>query len=277
MLAPMTHIRLILAPLFLGTLAVSGQLAAQTAPVVDPSAPAETPSGDPAPRDVPVSDAPTTEASTSDATGDAPENEPSPETPPIVQSATVSSQVPLGDPEPAIAPAEPAPTLPTETAHEPSYESSPEPERPKKEVPSPFRQWSISLGLGLGWASSGSSNWTILGAGAGVFVVDGLKLGFDSTFWVGDKPFIATTTPSLTYIFHMVPVVHPYLGAFYRHYFVDSGYSDTDSLGGRGGVYFVIGRHLFIGGGIVYEHFLDDNLFTSRNDVYPEISFTFAF
>lgn len=265
----MRHRSLTASFVLLGTLVLTGPLQAQTPPDA-PQTSADT-QVDPEASDE-------TSESPSPAATDSAENEPSSTTSgSIHQPAAVSSQIPLGDPEPAPAPREPTPPPNYDTAQEPSYEASPKPERPKKEVPSPFRQWSISLGLGLGWASSGSSNWTILGAGAGVFVVDGLKLGFDSTFWLGDKPFIATTTPSLTYIFHMVPVVHPYLGAFYRHYFVDSGYLDTDSLGGRGGVYFVIGRHLFIGGGVVYEHFLDDNLFTSRNDVYPEISFTFAF
>lgn len=274
----MRHHRTLNAPLLLlGVSALSGPLSAQTAPTPDPTARPETPSGDPADRDVPVSDAPTTEPDENDPNTTDPAD-PSPETPPIEQTATVSSQIPLGDPEPALTPVEPAPPPPTyETAEDPSYQSSPEPEKPKKEVPTPFQQWRISLGVGLGWASSGSSNWTILGVGAGVFVLDGLKVGFDSTFWVGDKPFIATVTPSLTYVFHMVPVVRPYLGTFYRHYFVDNGYADTDSIGGRAGLYFVIARNLFIGGGIIYEHFLDKDLFTNRDDVYPELSFTFAF
>ncbi|HXS18017.1 MAG TPA: hypothetical protein VN764_12555, partial [Polyangiaceae bacterium] len=84
-------------------------------------------------------------------------------------------------------------------------------------------------------------------------------------------------TPSLTYVFHFVPVVQPYLGTFYRHYFVAEGYLDTDSIGGRGGVYVALGKHVYMGGGIVYEHFFDDHVFTQRDDVYPEITVAFSF
>ena len=158
-----------------------------------------------------------------------------------------------------------------------SYEQSPPPTLEPIRPPSPFRQGQIRLGAGVGWASTYSESWTILGVGAGFYVLDGLAIEFDSTFWVGGTPFVATTTPGVRYVFHFVPVVQPYLGTFYRHYFVNRGWSDTNSVGARAGVYFPLGPHVIVGGGAVYEHFLDDDLFVNRDDVYPELSIAFMF
>lgn len=144
-------------------------------------------------------------------------------------------------------------------------------------MPWPFQQWRINLGVGLGWASSRDETWTILGVGAGLYVMDGLNVGVSGTFWVGGSPFVSTITPTLTYVFHFVPVVQPYLGTFYRHYFVGDGYLDTDSVGGRGGVYIPMGKHVYLGGGIVYEHFFDKHVFEQQDDVYPEITIAFSF
>ena len=144
-------------------------------------------------------------------------------------------------------------------------------------TPPPFRRGSIALSVGLGWASSGSSSWTILGVGGGYFVIDGLKLGVDGTFWIGDKPFVSTVTPNATYIFTFVPMVQPYIGAMYRHYFVSNDLPDTDSIGGRLGVLFALGRNIYMGGGVLYEHFTDDDVFEKRDQFYPEIMVGFSF
>jgi len=123
---------------------------------------------------------------------------------------------------------------------------------------------------------SSSRTWFILGIGAGYFFVDGLEGHADSTFWIGD-PFLATLTPGVRYVFHMVPVVKPYVGTFYRHYFVTGPLSDSDSLGARAGVNFMIGRNSYVAGGVIYEHFLDDALFENPDQVYPEITVAIAF
>ncbi len=139
-----------------------------------------------------------------------------------------------------------------------------------KRPPTPFDQGRLRLGIGLGWTSTSRTDWLILGAGLGFYVIDGLEVALDSTFWVVGDPFVATLTPGLRYVFIQLPSVKPYIGAFYRHYFVGDGYDDTDSLGGRLGVYFMLSKNAYIGGGIVYEHFLDDDLFASRDQFYPE-------
>jgi hypothetical protein len=174
-------------------------------------------------------------------------------------------------------PTEPAPA-------EPPPESTVAPvEEPPAKPPStagPFAKGSIHVGgtIGVSTTVGGSSSrtWFILGVGAGYFFLDGLEAHGDTTFWIGD-PFVATLTPGVRYVFHMVPVVKPYVGTFYRHYFVTGVLSDSDSLGARGGVNFMLGHNSYVAGGVIYEHFLDDALFENPDQVYPEITIAIAF
>jgi len=200
-----------------------------------------------------------------------------PTTEPVAEPAPTPTPVPTTAPAATIALDDTATSPPPAAAESASAQASEASEKPEKSVPWPFQQWRINLGVGLGWASSGDETWTILGVGAGLYVIDGLNVGLSGTFWVGGSPFVSTITPTLTYVFHFVPVVQPYLGTFYRHYFVGDGYLDTDSVGGRLGVYIPMGKHVYLGGGIVYEHFFDDDVFASRDDVYPEITIAFSF
>jgi hypothetical protein len=98
----------------------------------------------------------------------------------------------------------------------------------------------------------------------------------DTDFWIGD-PFVATPSPGLQFVFFMVPAVNPYVGAFYRHYFVGAGFGDVDSAGARAGVYIPTGSRSYFGGGVVYERILQDGLFASQDVIYPEIAFVFSF
>lgn len=151
---------------------------------------------------------------------------------------------------------------------------------PPKRSAGPYARGTINIGGTLGFISTiggvSSRSWVILGLGAGYNVLDGLEARGDATFWIGD-PFIATLTPGIRYVFHMVPVVQPYVGTFYRHYFVTGDLSDTDSVGARAGVNFQFTRGGYLGAGAVYEHFLDSNLFAEPDQVYPELTIAIAF
>jgi hypothetical protein len=142
---------------------------------------------------------------------------------------------------------------------------------------SPFDQGTIRVGVGLGIASWSTEDWMILGLGAGYFVLKGLEPHLDTTFWVIGKPFMATLTPGVRYVLHFVPKVKPYVGGFYRHYFVSDDQLDTNSIGARLGVNIMTGKMSYFGAGVVYEHFLDQNLFVDQDQFYPEISFSFSF
>lgn len=211
-------------------------------------------------------------------------------TPPSEPEPAIEEGAPPSEGPPPVADVTAQPEDPTfpeldgsgESSGEPTYSLPPPPSAPPK-IPTPFDQGSIRLGLVLGWAqaSTGLStiNWVLLGVTGGYYVLDGLEPNLGANFWIGD-PFIATLSPGLNYVFHMVPTVKPYVGAFYRHYFVTDnrfGWDDTDSIGARGGVYFMIGPMSYFGGGIAYEHFLDQNLFSNVDQVYPEITLAIAF
>ena len=86
--------------------------------------------------------------------------------------------------------------------------------------------------------------------------------------------------PEARYVFYMVPTVKPYVGVFYVHNFVGSGFDDFDQLGLRGGVNIVPeGSRLWGGVGLVYERILScsDNLRVDCNAVYPEVFVAFSF
>jgi len=56
-------------------------------------------------------------------------------------------------------------------------------------------------------------------------------------------------------------------------------YDDLDSIGGRGGVYFIQEEKWLLGVGVVNESYLDcdDEIDSSCDEIYPEITFSFSF
>jgi outer membrane protein W len=118
----------------------------------------------------------------------------------------------------------------------------------------------------------------VLGLGVSYYVIDGLNVGLLLESWSGSDPRLYKLTPSVQYVFHRVPVLKPYIGAFYRRTYVE-GQSDINSTGGRAGVYLQAGRNAFLGAGVVYESYLDcsKSVYRSCTSTYPEVSFTVAF
>jgi len=93
----------------------------------------------------------------------------------------------------------------------------------------------------------------IVGAGYGYYVWDGLDLRLDADMTLGREPFVARTTPGIQYVLHFIPGIHPYVGGFYRHWFIGSGEDDMDSIGTRVGGIFVQGASTYIQVGLVWE------------------------
>lgn len=204
----------------------------------------------------------------------------SPDSAPTEQAAGAGDETPppLAEPAPAEpAPLEPEPEVEPETLSSSETSDEPPPDlRPR----GPFSRGRLSVGGGIGFFSTiggtSSRTWLLLGIGAGYFVLDGLEVRGDAGFWIGD-PFIVTLTPGIRYVFHMVPVVHPYVGTFYRHYFLSGGFSDTDSVGARLGANFMLNQMSYVGAGVVFEHFLDSNVFSNPDQIYPEITIALTF
>lgn len=86
----------------------------------------------------------------------------------------------------------------------------------------------------------------------------GYDLGFGVTpeiglaYWGGATPTFYQLSPGITWYFPL-PVLRPYLGGFYAHDFVSSGFPDQDGLGVRGGIGLLGAGPLSINVGIAYE------------------------
>jgi hypothetical protein len=130
---------------------------------------------------------------------------------------------------------------------------------------------------GTGYAFN--ETYFVLGLGVSYYVVNGLNVGLALESWTGADPKFYRVTPSVQYVFYQVPVVKPYVGAFYRRTYYSDGIPDIDSTGGRAGVYVQAGRSAYLGAGAVYESYLDCNkaVYRSCTNTYPELSFTVAF
>jgi len=187
-------------------------------------------------------------------------------------SADAAATGPSAD-QPAPAYDEPPPPAGTEynstQAAAPPQDEEPPPPR------GPFSKGSIRLTLLAGTASTYDDNYFIIGAGIGYFILNGLEVGLDYEAWLFAKPVMQRLSPEARYVFHMVPVVKPYAGVFYRRNFV-TDHDDYNQIGARMGAYFIPkSNRMFVGAGAVYEKTLDctSSNFIDCDEWYPEISF----
>jgi hypothetical protein len=129
---------------------------------------------------------------------------------------------------------------------------------------------------GTGYAFD--ETYFVAGLGVSHYVIDGLNVGLFLESWTGSDPSVYKVTPSVQYVLYQVPVVKPYIGAFYRRTYVES-LPDINSAGGRAGAYLQAGRNAYLGAGVVYESYLDcsKTVYRECTSTYPEVSFTIAF
>lgn len=150
-------------------------------------------------------------------------------------------------------------------------------EAPEEDAPSatagPFSKGSIGVSVMIGSAYFGDKDYFIFGLGLSYFVVDGLSLGVDGAIWLFDEPTLGSITPNARYVFHMVPVIKPYVGGFWKRTLIGDDIDDLSSVGGRVGAYIMPSRS-YIGLGAIYEHFYDCNDEILECDSwYPELTF----
>lgn len=172
--------------------------------------------------------------------------------------------------EPGEAPAPDAPPDPPAAAPAPPREHIADAPR---ERPGPYPQGKIRLGLGGGLLSFGSSNNFGFALSFGVFVIDNVEVGADGAVQFGDEPFAAYLGPTARVLFPFNEAVHPYVGGFYRHWFLTEGLDDFDTLGARAGVVVRTGR-VFFGIGLVYEVVVSE-CDGDCSDLYPELGISF--
>lgn len=139
----------------------------------------------------------------------------------------------------------------------------------------PWKQGSVRVSIGGGIGTLGGETAVILGAGAGYNVLDGLEVGLDADRWFGGAFGLTRVTPGLEYVLWMVPVLQPYAGTFFRHWFV-SGADNLSSVGVRAGVYTGGNSRLLLGLGVVREAYLG-GCDLNCTDWYPEIRLSFRF
>lgn len=141
----------------------------------------------------------------------------------------------------------------------------------------PFKKGDLSASLMVGSGQAFNDNYTIVGAGIGYYVLDGLKLGINGQTWRGGEVSINKYSPQIQYVMLRNEQIKPYLGAFYRRTSID-GFDDLDSAGGRAGVYLSGQDDYYISIGIVHESYIscDESIYVSCSDTYPELSITFS-
>jgi hypothetical protein len=159
---------------------------------------------------------------------------------------------------------------------QPRPSAPPAAERPRQ--PTPFDQGRLRFGLGLGTAGPLGDGGVVIGTAFGWYALDGLELGLETQHWFGGTLPMHQVSPGLRYVAWFIPKVHPYVGAFYRHWFILEDEPDLDTVGTRAGAFITgVGRSL-LGIGVVWERFLQDpGVGLERTVVYPEVFVSLAF
>lgn len=141
----------------------------------------------------------------------------------------------------------------------------------------PFKQGDMSFSLLLGSGQAFNDNYTIVGAGIGYYVLDGLRLGIEGESWMGGDISISKYSPQIQYVFSRNEQIKPYLGVFYRKTSI-TGFDDLDSAGGRAGVYLSTKGNYYMSIGVAHESYLDcdESIYVSCSDTYPELTITFS-
>jgi len=173
-------------------------------------------------------------------------------------------------------PAESEGPAPSNTEYNSTEPAAPLPQdAPEAPAPrGPFSKGSVRLTLLLGTASTTNDNYFIIGGGVGYYLLDGLEVGLDYEAWLFAEPVMHRLSPEARYVLHMVPVVKPFAGVFYRRNFVND-YDDFNQIGTRLGAYFIPkSNRMFIGAAAVYTKTLDctANAIFDCDEWYPEIS-----
>lgn len=161
-----------------------------------------------------------------------------------------------------------------------SLMTSEPPQSVERDYNAPWRQGRSRLGFAGGASAfTGGPTTFYLGATYGYFVVDNLELGIDALFLFGGDPgFMLRTGPALTFIVPFESEVQPYIGAFYRHWFIpDSTFLDQDTIGGKLGI--ILRSSVFLQVGIVVEHFVSEcnDELEDCTVIYPELGFSIGF
>ena len=180
-------------------------------------------------------------------------------TPPPAQTA----------PPPATAPAAQSATTPPPAAQSTAPQG-------RKE---PFTKGTTRVSITGGWGRSFDEDYLMLGVGMGRFISNGLNIGLDFEAWMLGDPGVFKISPNVGYVLAgRARRTKPYVGAFWRRTMIEDA-DDLSSVGGRAGAYFKGAGPVMIGGGAVWENYLDceEKGYESCSQVYPEFLISASF
>ncbi len=145
-------------------------------------------------------------------------------------------------------------------------------------TPTPFDRGKFGLSGGGGSQTTFGYRKFVIGIGVGYFVLDGVELGLSGLHQFGDGPSVSELSPSLRYIAQPLvghsPLI-PYVGVFYRHWFIGSSIDDVDTVGARAGALFLSGK-IILGLGVVVEQTVS-TCSDECTAVYPDFTIGFSF
>jgi len=135
-----------------------------------------------------------------------------------------------------------------------------------------FGQGSMRMSIFVGNDAAFDRTYTVLGLGYGYYVADGLEAGLDVESWLGGGPGITRVSPQLRVVWDAEGRWKPYAGAFYSRTIIEN-YKDNDTLGLRGGAFYLYGRNAYFGVGLIHDWHLncDRTVYASCEDTYPEV------
>ncbi len=106
-----------------------------------------------------------------------------------------------------------------------------------------------------GAGSAFGQTYFLFGARLGYELALGLELDLEGQWWTGASPGLGKIAPGLIW-YAPLPLIRPYVGAFYAHWFVGSGLGDQDALGWRAGLQVASAGPASVDIGFAYERLL---------------------
>jgi hypothetical protein len=110
----------------------------------------------------------------------------------------------------------------------------------------------LVFGANAGVGSSYGHTYYEVGARLGYGLGMGLTPELGLAYWGGATPTFYQLSAGVTW-YVPLPVIRPYVGGFYAHDFLSSGFSDQDGIGVRGGIGLLGLGPLSVNIGIAYE------------------------
>ena len=126
---------------------------------------------------------------------------------------------------------------------------------PDQRPPTPYDQGRLTINASLGTQRSFDHTYFAIGARFGRYMLPGLELALGGLKLFGGGPSIAMVSPEVRYVLYPVDwSVRPFVGGFYRRWFIGAPYNDYDTVGATLGILWSAGGGFVFGLGATVEH-----------------------